>query len=340
MKKKIGLFTTLFSLFIILLCTSCNQNRLDVDISEIKVELEVLRMEDDIFENKLNTPAEFTKKYGTFVNDYSMGILGFTGNDSMAFEQLMMYKTDQNVLKINKAVQDQFGDFKPQKDELTKAYQYFKFYYPNIKIPKIITFIGFRDGFSLYTNPVGEGYIGIATDMHLGKDFKPYEFAGLEQFWRKTCIPQTIATNHMMAQANDLFLSSNKSETFLDEIIYFGKLLYFLDATLPEIEDHIKIGLTKEEFEWCKQQEHDIWTYIVREKLLYDTDKKKYSKLMDEGPKTVLEGVPEGAPAKLGRYIGWMAVRQLMTENEDISLPDLMKNSDAKGLLQQSGYKP
>ncbi len=340
MKKIFLTNTTAFVLFIVLISTGCNSNRLNVDVSKIKVELEVLRMDEDLFENKLNTYPEFNQKYKYFLQDYAFGILGFEGNDTAVFEQLMLYKTDMNTRKIYDAVKNQFVDFKLQKEELTQAYKYVKYYFPDIKIPKIITYTGFRDGFSLYINPIGEGYIGIATDMYLGSNYKFYEYAKLEQFWRKNCIPQAIAKDNMMALANDMFVYTNKAETFLDDMLYEGKLLYFLDATLPKLEDHIKIGLTKEEFEWCKTQEHDIWTFIVKEKLLYETNKKKYRKLLDEGPKTVMENVPEGAPAKLGRYAGWMAIRQLMNENKEITLAELMKNSDAKALLQKSGYKP
>lgn len=340
MKKIFLINTTAFVLFIVLISTGCNSNRLDVDVSNIKVELEVLRMDEDLFENKLNTYAEFKQKYKYFLSDYTNGILGFEGSDTAAFEQLMLYKTDMNTRKIYQSIKEQFKDFKLQKEELTNAYRHVKYYFPDIKIPKIITYVGFRDGFSLYINPVGEGYIGVATDMYLGANYKLYEYAKLEQFWRKNCMPQAIAKDNMMALANDMFLYTNKAETFLDEMLYEGKLLYFLDATLPKLDDHIKIGLTKEEFEWCKSQEHDIWTFIVKEKLLYETNKKKYKKLLDEGPKTILENVPENAPAKLGRYAGWMAIRQLMNENKDITIPDLMKNTDAKALLQKSGYKP
>jgi uncharacterized protein YjaZ len=79
---------------------------------------------------------------------------------------------------------------------------------------------------------------------------------------------------------------------------------------------------------------------MVKEKYLYETESKKYEKLLNEGPKTILSGVPPDAPAMLGRYTGWMIVRQYMNENPDITLQDLMLNSDAKSIIQISGYKP
>jgi hypothetical protein len=189
-------------------------------------------------------------------------------------------------------------------------------------------------------NPVGQDYIGIALDMHLGQDFKPYEYTNIELYWRKILIPQTLVTNHMLAHANDLFLKTNKAKNFTDEMIYYGKLLYFLDAVTPNVPDHIKIGMTQAEFDWCKKEEHNIWAFIVKEKYLFDTDKRRFERLLKEGPKTIASGIPPEAPAMIGRYVGWMAVRMYMNENNSVDLKTLMNNNNAELILQESAYKP
>src|SRR5690606_29405973 len=117
------------------------------------------------------------------------------------FDQLMLFKTDANSKKLYALVKDKFGDFETYKNELTQAYKYFKYHLPNEKIPSIITY---TSNFSFYINPVGDGYIGIALDMHMGSDFKYYDYANIESYWRKIQIPQSIVTNHMLAHANDL----------------------------------------------------------------------------------------------------------------------------------------
>jgi uncharacterized protein YjaZ len=144
----------------------------------------------------------------------------------------------------------------------------------------------------------------------------------------------------MMAHANDLFLKYNSDKNCLDNMVYQGKLLYFLDATTPKVPDHVKIGLTKEEFEWCQREEKMIWEFIVKEKYIYETEKRKYERLFKEGPRTLAEGVPEDCPAMIGKYAGWMMVRKYMNENSKITLKDLMIDSNADGILKKSNYKP
>lgn len=338
MKKFFQLTATAFAVFLLLFYTSCSSNRLDVDISDINVKLDIRHFEDDLFENKLTDYQSFNAKYPSFLSDYTLGILSFPYNSAQeAFPQLMLYKTDVNVKGAYNEVKAKFGNFKPYEEELTTAYKYFKYHFPQEKIPSIVTYFSH---FSLYMNPVGQDYIGIGLDMHMGEKFKYYDYARIENYWRKNLIPESIVTNHMLAHANDLFLKTHRNKNFIDEMIYQGKLLYFLDATTPKVPDHIKIGMTQKEFEWCKAEEKNIWAFIVKEKYLYDTERKNYERLIKEGPKTIASGVPEDAPAMIGKYAGWMAVRQYMNENSDVSLSELMNDGNAETILQKSGYKP
>ncbi|MDI1235464.1 MAG: hypothetical protein PSX81_14385 [bacterium] len=337
MTKKFIFTTNSFVLFIIILLCGCNENRLDVNVSSVEVKLDIKHFETDLFENKIDNYLFAKKKYGYFIDDYTQGILGIPGDSITAFNQLMALKNNANMQKVYQQVNEKYRNFKPYENELIDAYKHFKFYFPNEKIPTIITF---TSNFSFYMNPVGEGYIGISLDMHMGADYKIYDYVNIEKYWRKILTPQTIVTNHMLAHCNDMFGSTNLHNTLTDEMVYYGKLLYFLDATTPKVADEVKIGMTKAELDWCKQEESSIWAFLVKEKYLYETESKKYEKLINEGPKTILSGVPDGSPAMLGRYIGWMIVRTYMSENTDITLPELMKNNNAKGILQQSGYKP
>ncbi len=341
MPKKFQYINTTFVLIFIFSIFGCNNNRLDIDVSDVNVDLKILRFEEDLFEGKISDYASAQKKYGNFLNDYLFQIMGYEEpTPELAFQQLLTLRSDPTASKVYKDIKNKFGNFEEQKKELTQAYRYFKYYFPKVEIPTIITYTGYRGLFSLYFNPVGNGYIGISTDMHLGEKYAPYNFTQLEEYWRKQCLPENITCMQMMAHANDLFAHTNKQENFADEMIYYGKLLYFLDATLPSVPDYLKIGLTQTEYEWCKKEEHNIWAFIIQDKMLYETDKKRYLRLLNEGPRTILSNVSDEAPAKIGRYAGWMLIRKLMNENTDYSLESLMNESNSKKLLEMSNYKP
>jgi uncharacterized protein YjaZ len=334
---KFSHITALFFTVSLVLFSGCQSNPLDVDVSEVTVKVDILRFEVDLFENKLNTLEAFKAKYGAFVNDYTMGIMGFPGNENEAFAQLMLYKTDPNAKKLYQLVKEKYDNFSVYEKELTQAYQYFKYYYPKDSIPVVITYIS---NFSLYMNPIGDGYIGISLDMHMGQDFPPYQYTNIENYWKKILIPQTISVHHITAHANDKFIGYNRGKHFLDEMVYQGKLLYFLDATLRQVPDPIKIGLTQEEFDWCVKEQSNIWSFFVKEQILYETDSRKFDRFFKEGPFTIASGVPEKSPPMLGRFIGWQLVKQYMSKNPEVTLPDLMSTTKSEIILQKSRFKP
>jgi uncharacterized protein YjaZ len=334
---KFSHITALFFSDSLLLFSGSQSNPLDVDVSEVTVKVDILRFEVDLFENKLNTLEAFKAKYGAFVNDYTMGIMGFPGNENEAFAQLMLYKTDPNAKKLYQLVKEKYANFSVYEKELTQAYQYFKYYYPKDSIPVVITYIS---NFSLYMNPIGDGYIGISLDMHMGQDFPPYQYTNIENYWKKILIPQTISVHHITAHANDKFIGYNRGKHFLDEMVYQGKLLYFLDATLRQVPDPIKIGLTQEEFDWCVKEQSNIWSFFVKEQILYETDSRKFDRFFKEGPFTIASGVPEKSPPMLGRFIGWQLVKQYMSKNPEVTLPDLMSTTKSEIILQKSRFKP
>ena len=334
---KFSHITTLFFSVFLFLFSGCQSNQLDVDVSEVDVKLDILRFEVDLFENKLNTLDAFKEKYGAFVNDYTMGIMGFPGNENEAFAQLMLYKTDPNAKRLYQLVKEKYADFSVYEKELTQAYQYFKYYYPKDSIPAVITYIS---NFSLYMNPIGDGYIGISLDMHMGQDFAPYQYTNIENYWKKILIPQTVSVHHITAHANDKFIIYNRGKHFLDELVYQGKLLYFLDATLKQVPDPIKIGLTQQEYDWCVKEQANIWAFFVKEKILYETDHRKFDRFFKEGPFTFASGVPEKAPPMLGKFIGWQLIKQYMSENPKVTLPELMSTVNSEEILQKSHFKP
>ena len=135
-------------------------------------------------------------------------------------------------------------------------------------------------------------------------------------------------------------VSHNRGKHFLDEMVYQGKLLYFLDATLRQVPDPIKIGLTQEEFDWCVKEQSNIWSFFVKEQILYETDSRKFDRFFKEGPFTIASGVPEKSPPMLGRYIGWQLVKQYMSKNPEVTLPDLMSTIKSEIILQKSRFKP
>ena len=57
-----------------------------------------------------------------------------------------------------------------------------------------------------------------------------------------------------------------KRRTLLDEMIYFGKLLYFKEVMIPFKTDADKIGYTEDQIKWAEANESVIWSYFIEKK--------------------------------------------------------------------------
>ena len=59
---------------------------------------------------------------------------------------------------------------------------------------------------------------------------------------------------------------------------------------------------------------------------------------LNDGPFTA--EISQESPGRLGLWVGWRIVDSYMTNNKDVTLIELMGESDAQKILEQSYYKP
>jgi uncharacterized protein YjaZ len=108
-------------------------------------------------------------------------------------------------------------------------------------------------------------------------------------------------------------------------MIYYGKLHYLKDILLPETPNYQKIGYTAIQEKFCMENEFQMWSYLVDEKLLYDNNIKNYQRFIEDGPftKFYLE-IDRESPGRIGQWLGWQIVKSYM-ENNEVTLDQLLK---------------
>ena len=80
----------------------------------------------------------------------------------------------------------------------------------------------------------------------------------------------------------DAQVRPSANRTFLGKMIAAGKKLYLLDLYLPLKEDQMKIGYSKDKFDWAIANESQVWRYFIENNLLYSTDTKLNKRFLDE----------------------------------------------------------
>lgn len=315
--------------------TSCDDNPLDVDVSDIHVDMEVERMEQDLFEDGKDFMVlneELWQNYGMLYEAFMIDMLGevppANPQAAMSLESFVSHPDMQEIFADMSA---KFGDFSSYESQIEESFKYYKYYFPDSTVPNLVTFYS---NFNANVFPY-QNRIGIGLDMYLGANHELVQSLPNDifpQYIKDKMNPGYLVADVMKAWLmNRFFDELHQGEDFLASIITLGKIMYLLDAMLPFEEDYVKFGCSKSQMEWCQFNEQNIWKTIVDEQVLYSKDKAVILQYVSEGPFT--KGMPHESPGRVGVWLGWQIVRDYVEQNE-VSVLDLLKPVGPKVVLK------
>jgi len=317
--KNIFLF-----LFIAVLCVSCKHDAsFEKEISKIDVSVAVERFDlafahakpNDLSSLKDAFPFMFSKKYV----------------DSFWVAKMQ----DTLQLELNSEVEKIYPNLNSVEGELKSFFQHMKYYFPEFKIPRLVSATSFVD----YRNKVivTDTISLISIDTYLGSEHPFYN--GIQKYLAANFTEDQIVVDFASKYAeNYIFPKQNK--TFLEEMIFFGKQLYFKDIMIPFKTDSQKIGYSEEQLNWSKANEGQIWSYFVENELLFSTDFDLPNRFINPAPfsKFKLVEIDQESPGRIGQYIGWQIVRAYM-KNNNVSLKEMLTDN-AEEIFNKSNFKP
>ncbi|WP_029035152.1 gliding motility lipoprotein GldB [Salinimicrobium terrae] len=241
---------------------------------------------------------------------------------------------DTIQLELNKAVAAEFPNLDETEENLERLFQHIKYYFPQRKIPKVVTLTSDVD----YRNQVvwADSLLLIALDTYLGMDHPLY--TGVQDYIKKEMQKEQVTVDVAEAFAQNV-VPRPASRDFLAHMIYYGKILYLKDLLIPFKTDAQKMTYLPQEMEWAEANEEQVWRYFVERELLYSSDSDLQTRFLYPAPfsKFYLELDAE-APPRLGQFIGWEIVRQYMEKN-DVSVEEMVQ-TDAATIFKHSKYKP
>ncbi|RAJ14645.1 gliding motility lipoprotein GldB [Olleya aquimaris] len=310
------------SLFFLML--SCqDDNTIQKEIAKININVDVERFDIAFAEAKPNDLPQLKSAFPfMFPEQYDDAFWIRKMNDTLQ-------------LQLNEETLKKFPDLKDETQEIKQLFQHLKYYFPTFKTPRVITTTSDVD----YRNKVivTDTIAIIELDTYLGNDHFFYE--GLQAYIVANMKPEQIVVDLADAYAKKMVLNT-KRKNLLDEMIYFGKLLYIKDKVIPFKTDAQKIGYTPEQLDWAYANQEQIWKYFIDKELLYSTDSKLPNRFINAAPfsKFYLAEIDNESPGRIGQFIGWQIVRAYM-KNNDVSITELL-NTPTQTLFNKSKYKP
>jgi hypothetical protein len=334
-------YRIVFLLLIVPALISCKKNHYKVNTSSINVKIEIKRLEKDLFtlnpnEIAANIPS-FRKKYKGFLQLFSYVINTGDINDSSFADFLVRFCTDKQNNDVFALTMKLYPDVKRIEEELQSAFRHYLYYFPDRSVPAVFTCIsGFNN--SIIT---GDSVLGIGLDRYLGADCEYYPMLEIYKYLAARMTPENIVPDCMYgwgASEWDFSTIKYPVDNALTEMIHNGKLKYFEKCMLPDAADEIIFGFTALQMKFCRNNESQMWQYLIENDLLFSSDQFIIRKLTGEAPFTSY--FTNESPGRAGIWLGFRIVESYMMKNPGIKIEELMTDSDIQGILEKAKYNP
>ncbi len=335
-----GILLIMFLTILTVSGTSCKRNRYRINTSHINVSVSITRLEKDLFTADPGRVPELVPelkaRYGGFLQLFSYVINTGNVNDPSFPDFLVRFCTDKLNNEVYADVMKRFSDTDQLQKGLEDAFRHYMYYFPARKIPAVYTCItGFNN--SIIT---GDSVLGISLDRYLGAGCDYYKRLQIYKYLSDRMTPDYIVPDcvYGWVMSEWPFDSAGyKADNVLAEMIHEGKLKYLEKCLLPDASDELIFGFSPEQLKFCRNNESQIWQYMVEHNLLFNTEQFTIRKLTGEAPFTSF--FTNESPGRAAVWTGFRIV-EAFVKNSGIKPEELMKKTDIQDILQKARYSP
>lgn len=267
---------------------------------------------------------------------YDTELLNLHPEDADFMQMLEGFVNDPTMRDVYHLVDSVLGDMQPQAEQLGAALQRASRLDASIRYDRVYTFVSGMFDYNMRVGCNSHEMI-ISLDQYVLPFAARYGYFGCPQFIVMQSRPEYMVADCMTAVARErIAIPQEKDMTLLDYMVSEGKAIYFAQQVLPGTPDSILMRYTASQTEWMERNEEHVWSYLLQNKLLYETDYIRFHNLIDDAPKT--NAFRDSAP-RTTDYIGWHIVMQYM-KNSGSTMQELFSETDAQKILNQSNYRP
>lgn len=333
--RKIGI------LILVVCLVSCSRNRdhkHDANVEQLKI----VRYEDELFGKELYTFSEsayeLLQKYPYFTALFANRIIeiGDTAKPNFGYS-LKQFVSDQAIYDMYKRVAVLYKDFTPYLNELSLVLNNYQDAFAGKKLPVVYTYVSGLNQ-SIVT---ADGILGISLEKYLGVDEELYDkvYPAIPQYLRNTMRPEYIVPDAVRAWVTTDIAYLPKQDNFIARVLHEARSVYITEQLFDEMPDTLLWGFTGKQMKFCKENETEMWKYLIEQKLLFETDNFIISHFVNPGPFT--KDFTRDSPARAAVWIGYNIIDSFMErQGKDFTLADLAAASDFQNILNESKYNP
>ena len=315
----------------LLLCIGCNRQK------GFRSEVEPLRFERILFESSprqvIDTFNGQLSKVQPFFKVFNEEII-LIGPDTLPdfSASLEAFTKDPILLSVYQDINNNWNAFSSQIKALNQGLNKMERKL-GIHSPLLVTYLsGFNESF--ITLP---GLLGLGLDKYLGSECAYYQELRIPEYIRARMNPANLASDALKAWLMSELEAPLPGSTFLDHLVYHGKIQYLLNQFLPGVPEHLHFHFTQAQLKWCLEHEREMWKFLAENRYLFSTDRMTIRKFHEDAPFTKDYG--NDSPGKAGCWIGYRVVRAyLKATRQDPGI--LFTGISSQTILAESRYRP
>ncbi len=244
------------------------------------------------------------------------------------------FASDSSMQMLQDTIFRVFPTTRAEEQALCEGFGRLQELMPKVEIPRVYFCNGgFHTGYMMEP-----GLLGIALDHFLGRGSTYYELLGIPHYQREGMEPSRIATDAIKGWLEGMYPLPGEQRTVLDNMVYYGKLLYISQQVLPDEPDSVNLTFGEAALDWLEAHEAAMWVHLSEQNALFDTQPLVVSQLTQPAPYTRAFG-PD-SPGRAAVWIGYRIVCAYMQSNKDVTLQALYNNQDARSILAGANYAP
>lgn len=344
MKKKLIIISVVFILLIsavfVWFFWPEKEKKLQIPKTELirakrNFKLQILRYDQDLFQIDQNQIEEGIQKLANKYPSYLIDKKAY--QNPQLVEGLKSYLNDPILQDIYKQTQKLYSNFEFFEKEMVDGFAHYLVYFPNQKVPPIITMIPGLD-LEMPSVYIFENVVYLNLDLYLGSGFQMYNKMGIPKYISERMDSKYLTVDLFKKALVYKHLPSQVPLTLLEGMIIEGKKLYFTEMMLPEKPMQDIIGYSEEKYIWAEKFYPNVWGYLIESNLLYSKEDDAFRKYVEEAPFSKPFG--SVSPGRIGQFLGWKIVKAYMENNPEITLEQLMQTTDLQMILNKSAFKP
>lgn len=321
----------LFLIMLLMVGISCHRERGDATT------LEAIRFEKILFEAEpqevIDTFHSHLLDIRPFFDVFNEEII-LIGPDTLPEypESLESFTNDPILIAVYDAINQRWSIFSKQIGILNRGLQQME-RLTGLGTPTLVTYLsGFNESF--ITLP---GLLGVGLDKYLGSDCSWYKELRIPEYIRSRMNPENLASDAMKAWLMSELEPPALGSSFLDHLLYHGKIQYLLQESLPRIPKHIHFHFTEEQLKWCEEHEQEMWRYLAENRILFSTERMMIRKFHEDAPFTSDFG--HDSPGKTGCWIGYQVIHSYLKATRQ-GPEVLFEEINSQEILSKSRYRP